>query len=131
MKLKPADTAFSKCVRLASNYTCQKCGAQHDEKSKGLHTHHLVPRNVRRTRWDKLCCVTLCFSCHRWWHDYPYESGQWTEEYLGKGGLELLREKANSFVKVPKSEEPLIAKHYRSELKRMITENDTTFESWQ
>ena len=72
----------------------------------------------------------LCMGCHRWWHENPSESGVWIRELLGKS-YDLLVEKKNQVVKVPKSEEKEIAAHYRKEFRRMVEENDTDFESWQ
>lgn len=50
--------------------------------------------------------------------------------------MEILREKKESKVKVPKSEEKEIAKHYRQELKKIEQALETEeppidFESWQ
>ncbi|CAN8141902.1 Bacteriophage Lambda NinG protein [uncultured Thiomicrorhabdus sp.] len=129
-KIKPADTWLSKCVKLAASYTCEKCGAVHDESSKGLHSHHVVPRNVRRLRWYKGNLICLCFKCHRWAHDYPYESGDWIKSNLGKGAFELLMEKRNEYVKIPKAEEKEIAKHYRQEFNLMVETGSKEFTSY-
>jgi hypothetical protein len=59
------------------------------------------------------------------------------EEKLGESALEVLREKRDSRVKVPKTEEKEIAAHYRKELKKIQslidggTEPPYDFESWQ
>ena len=126
MKIKPADSWFSKCVRHSAG-ACAKCG-----KADGqLHHHHIVPRDVRRIRWDKLNAVCLCYVCHKWIHNYPYESGPWVEKWMGKGAFELLMEKRNTYIKITKAEEKEIAKHYNDEYNRMVKENTFEFDSWQ
>ena len=129
MKLKPADTWFSKCVRKSKNWTCERCGAVHDQSSKGLHCSHIFGRRHRTIRWCKDNVQSLCASCHNWFGENPADSGKWLEETLGEGHLDILREKRDSGVKVSKLEEKDISKHYREEFKR-ITEGED-FESWQ
>ena len=132
MKLKPADTWFSKCVRHAARWTCEKCGRQYtSDKAQGLDCSHHYGRRKKSVRWAKENASALCMACHRWFHEYPAESGRWLEEYLGKGMLELLQEKSNTLVKVTKQDEREIAKHYKSEYERMVKEGTHDFESWQ
>jgi hypothetical protein len=59
----------------------------------------------------------MCYGCHQWFGGNPADSGAWLLNELGDGVLDILREKMNSRVKVPKSEEAEIAKHYREQLK--------------
>ncbi|GAM63643.1 hypothetical protein JCM19232_2623 [Vibrio ishigakensis] len=61
----------------------------------------------------------MCAYDHAWFGENPADSGRWLESFIGEGTIELLREKMRSKVKVTKAEEKEIAKHYRSELKRI------------
>ena len=117
MKTSPADQAFSKCIRAAADYKCQKCGKQYDKSSTGLHCSHNFSRRHRTIRWCKDNAMSICFSCHQWIGGEPLDSGKWIESVLGSGVVEMLREKMNSKFKISKSEEKEIAKHYREQLK--------------
>lgn len=137
VKRKPADTAFSLCVREAANWACEKCGAVHERGSMGLHCSHVFSRRHRTIRWCKENAQALCFSCHQWYGGNPVDSGKWVEEVLGGGVIAILREKRDSKVKVSKLEEKDIASHYRAEHKKLLNRraNSETgpldFESWQ
>lgn len=117
MKRSPADDAFSKCIRAATDYTCQKCGKQYDSSSTGLHCSHNFSRRHRTIRWCKENALSLCFGCHQWFGGNPADSGKWLEQFIGEGQLDILREKMNSKVKVKPAEEKEIAAHYREQLK--------------
>lgn len=137
VKRTPADDAFSKCVRAANGYRCEKCGAQHDKSSTGLHCSHIFGRRHRTIRWAKDNAQSLCARCHTWYGENPADSGKWLVEQFGEGYLQILRDKRDSGIKVPKVEEKLIARHYRQELKKIEQKRDEgetgyiDFESWQ
>ena len=130
-KRKPADTAFSLCVRHAAKWTCERCGVQHEQGSMGLHTSHIFSRRHRTIRWARDNVQALCFGCHSWYGGNPADSGKWITELKGEGFMDMLREKRDQRVKVSKQEEKDIASHYRKEYKRMVEEDDYDFESWQ
>ena len=130
IKVNPADQAFSRCVRTAAKWTCERCGSVHEEKSQGLHCSHIFSRRHRTIRWSRDNVQALCFSCHQWFGGNPADSGYWVSELLGDGHMQLLREKKDSKVKVSKLEEKEIAKHYRAELKK-LQDGAQDFESWQ
>lgn len=130
-KINPADQAFSKCVRTAAKWTCERCGSVHEPGSMGLHCSHIFSRRHRTIRWCKDNVQALCFSCHQWFGGNPADSGYWVTELLGEGHMELLREKMNSKVKVSKLEEKEIAKHYKAQLKLLESGEIEDFESWQ
>ncbi len=137
MKRKPADAAFSLCVRESQDWTCERCGTQYDEKSMGLHCSHVFSRRHRNIRFCRDNAQSLCFHCHSWYGGNPADSGRWIESELGEGAIAILREKRDSGVKVSKLEEKDIAKHYRKEYQAMKDRraNGETgvldFESWQ
>ena len=119
LKRTAADDLFSKCVRERTDYTCERCGKQYDRSSTGLHCSHNYSRRHRTIRWCKDNALALCYGCHQWYEGNPPESGRWLEQKLGSGCIEILEQKKNSRVKVPKHEEKEIAAHYRQELKRL------------
>jgi hypothetical protein len=118
-KAKPADQAFSKCVRERAGWKCEKCDKQHEENSMGLHCSHIFSRRFRTIRWAGDNAQALCYGCHSWYGGNPADSGKWIEDLLGEGHIELLREKRDSMVKVSKLEEKEIAAWYRKQLKIM------------
>lgn len=117
VKIKPADTAFSKVVREAYDYTCIRCHTKHERGSLGLHCSHIYGRASRTVRWCKDNAKALCFSCHQWFGANPADSGYWIRKLWGEDKMEILTEKLNSRIKVTKIEEKDIAKHYREQLK--------------
>lgn len=137
IKSKPADVAFSKCVREASNWVCERCGSAYEKGSQGLHCSHIYSRRHRTIRWSRDNAQALCFSCHQWFGGNPADSGLWVRELLGEGHFQLLEEKRDSKIKVSKLEEKEIAAHYRKQLKELEArrlEGETgklEFESWQ
>lgn len=141
MKLTAADIAFSQCIRAAADHTCLRCGIRKEPTnrrgSSGMDCSHVYGRRHRTVRWCKENAKCLCTACHRWWHENPADSGAWFESLVGEGFINALREKRDSMVKVPKSEEKQVAKHYRQqttiiEQKRLdgIT-GQIDFVSWQ
>ena len=112
IKITAAVKAFADCVKAAYDYTCQVCGIQ-----GRMECSHIHSRTNRTIRWDKLNALPKCFNCHKWWHAYPTESGQWFVEKYGQGVEDLLLEKKRAKYKIPKAEEKEIAKHYREQLK--------------
>ena len=127
MKISAADSHFSKAIKLRDKNTCQRCGIQKDR----MECSHVFGRRHRTIRWDTLNAKTLCHACHRWWHENPADSGRWFAERFGEWRLELLREKRDSRVKVPKTEEKDISKHYRKECKLLEQYPNHELESWQ
>ena len=137
VKTKPADQAFSKCVREASDWCCEKCGTQYEKGATGLHCSHIYSRRHRTIRWCKENAQALCFSCHQWFGGNPADSGVWIRELMGEPYIQILQEKRDSKVKVSKLEEKDIAKHYREQLKQLEERRGNgesgklDFESWQ
>ena len=126
VKVSPADTAFSLCVRTAANFTCGKCG----KTDARMECSHIYSRKYRAIRWCKENAMCKCNYCHRWWHQNPLDAAAWFVSLVGESFVDLLKEKRDSKLKVPKTEEPEIAKHYRAELKKL--ENGAAdFQSWQ
>jgi len=135
--VKPSDKTFSRVVRESNDWTCERCGSKHERGSQGMHNSHIFSRRYRTIRWSKDNTQSLCYPCHSWFGGNPADSGYWITELLGEEHMAMLREKRDSRVKVSKLEEKEIAKHYRSELKRIESLRDEgvtgviDFVSWQ
>ena len=112
IKITPADKAFSHCIHAAYDNTCVRCG-----RVGRVECSHIHSRKHRTIRWCKENGVAKCHTCHRWWHENPTEAGIWFIEMFGQGVEDILLEKKNMKLKIPKSEEKEIAKHYREQLK--------------
>ncbi len=119
IKTTPADQAFSKCVRERAGWKCQKCGAQHDESSTGLHASHHHGRGNWSIRFNPLNAEALCYGCHS--HYGGTEKRR--NEVLTKVEQDLLyelmedRDLGREYRRTKGKGD--IAKHYREEFKRM------------
>jgi 5-methylcytosine-specific restriction endonuclease McrA len=38
---------------------------------------HVISRRHLSTRWELDNALSLCYTCHAWWHSYPSLSGPW------------------------------------------------------
>jgi len=112
IKILAADKAFADCLKEAHDYTCERCG-----KQGRMETSHIYSRRHRLIRWAKDNANCLCNYCHRIWHESPVEAFKWLEGLYGERHIELLIEKRNMMIKVLKTEEKEIVKHYREQLK--------------
>jgi hypothetical protein len=79
-----ADTLYSQIIR--SQGYCEAEGYGERRCSNQLQTAHLITRGRSATRTDTRNGFCLCFSHHRWFHDYPREfshfiSGTWAADY--------------------------------------------------
>ena len=65
-----------KIVRMRDKNKCQRCLKYVDGKQ--AETSHVVPKSHGNIlRFDTQNLKVFCFSCHRWWHANPTESGDW------------------------------------------------------
>ena len=114
MKRDAADKWFSDVVRAKSAYTCENC----HQKGR-MECCHIFGRAAKSVRWSLDNAVCMCHSCHRKYTENPLEFTNWLETYLGKGHLEILREKWNVKMQTNKALRSEISKHYREEFKKM------------
>lgn len=119
IKICPADRAFSKCVREAAEWRCERCDAQHSEGSMGLHNAHFMTRGNWGTRFDPDNTAALCYGCHSFLDRNPHEKIHWFEQKLGEGLVQIVIEKAKRPAYGIKKRKAEIAKHYREELARL------------
>lgn len=119
IKRTPADAAFSLCIRERSNWRCERCGKQHDEKSQGLHCSHHHGRGNWSVRFEPMNAEALCYGCHM------LEGGTQVrlDACLDDEKQAVLMEKKNDIslgreIRRTKGKGE-IAKHYRQEYEKM------------
>jgi hypothetical protein len=66
LKRTAADAKFSRMIRERDNWTCQRCGAHHLERSQGLHAVHNFTRRTLKTRFEPTNALALCYGCHQY-----------------------------------------------------------------
>ena len=71
IKRNIADKWFSDCVRMRSNWHCERCGKDKEEKKQGLQCSHLLGRGHYGTRYDPECALALCSACHQFVTGHP------------------------------------------------------------
>lgn len=121
VKIKAADRYFSRCVRERADWRCERCGAQHQPGSQGLHCSHFHGRGKWGLRFHPDNAFSLCYGCHSYVGSHPSEHTLFVEQKIGRGRVDMLQEMANdiSLGRVAKRSEAEIRKHYRAELSRM------------
>lgn len=75
-QIEKLDTLFSKLIRIRDG-KCLRCGTIH-----GLECSHTITREDIQYRWDFMNAITLCYRCHRNWHQYQEEGKQWMQKNL-------------------------------------------------
>ena len=139
VKIRPADSAFSKCIRERAGWTCERCSTKTpDDKRMGLHCSHFHGRGKWATRFDPDNCEALCYGCHAYLGANPYKHDKRQREILGEELYQIVLERSQdtSVGRLAKKTEKDIAKHYRIELKRMEAlraageEGRIEFENW-
>jgi hypothetical protein len=118
IKVTPADAAFSKCVKIAVGYRCQRCGVIYGEGHRGLHCSHYIGRGNWSVRFEPANAWAHCYGCHSHIGSRPAEFRDWVIERIGDGRHELLIERSRdtSIGRQARKEQKDIAAHYRREL---------------
>lgn len=122
IKRTPADKAFSDCIRLAADWTCNRCGSYSpEEKRMGLHCSHYHGRGKWGTRFVVDNAEALCYGCHQYLGANPILHTEHKIEQIGQGAYDILLEKANNtnLGRLAKRETKDIAAHYRREFQRL------------
>jgi predicted restriction endonuclease len=76
------DIIWKKAVKVRDLYRCQICGVQYKEGDKGLHSHHIIPRQFENYRWDVDNGLSLCFRCHKVGKFSPHQNAIWFSQWL-------------------------------------------------
>lgn len=112
------DAKFSLLVRERDCNICIKCGKNGEEWQ--LHCSHIFSRRHVGLRWHPDNAKCLCFSCHKWWHESPVESGLWIRELFGDDFIDALEVKKNQITKYSKIVKEDIYQHLKSEYEIMM-----------
>lgn len=126
VKRTPADIAFSKCIRERAGWCCERCGAQHQTNSMGLHCSHFHGRGKWSVRHDPDNAFAHCYGCHQYLGGRPQEFADWVRHKQGDGLFEIVLERANDtkLGRLAKREAKAIAKYYRDQHRNMLTQRD-------
>jgi hypothetical protein len=118
IKRTSADAAFSNCVRERSNWTCERCGAEHPAPTTALHCSHFFGRGNWSVRHDPDNADALCHGCHRYFTANPADYFNWKVKKIGLVRLGILEEKKDNpaFAKQARREEKEMAEHYIDQL---------------
>lgn len=122
VKITPADTSFSKCVRAVVGWRCERCGSYFPEDRRmGLHCSHYHRRSQWAVRFHPLNAASICNGCHRYFGNNPSEHTAWFIRRNGEGAMELLQEAVNDIERAKAYKRTKgkgeIAKHYREQYK--------------
>ncbi len=120
IKITPADSAFSKCVRERAGWKCERCGAQHDKSSTGLHCSHHHSRGNWSIRFEPIAAEALCYGCH----SKVGGTQERREQVLTREQQDILIEKKNDLTlgRIARKTKGKgeIAKHFRDEYEKMV-----------
>lgn len=99
IRLDPIDKLFSRFIRLRAGGRCEYC-----RQVKPLQCSHYHGRRKRSTRWFEDNCSALCFSCHIYLGENPYQHTEWIKKRLGSERFELLNIRAETTCTKPDKE---------------------------
>ncbi len=99
IKIDKLDVLFSQVIRRRADGRCEYCGYR-----KRLQCSHFIGRRKRNTRYDPDNACGLCFSCHQYLDEHPYEHTEFFTQRLGSEKLEVLVRKGNMIVKIDREE---------------------------
>jgi 5-methylcytosine-specific restriction endonuclease McrA len=71
--VRQLDAAARQEVFERDHGVCVRCC----DPRKAVQWSHVIGRRHKCTRWEPDNALSLCYSCHRWWHEYPSLSGPW------------------------------------------------------
>lgn len=120
IKRTPADIAFSKCVREAAAWVCQKCKTPYPPNAKGLECAHYQTRGKWSTRFDPFNVAALCTGCHMYIDSHPHEKIAWFQSHLGEARAEAVRLQSDKPAHGLKRRVKEIAVHFRREHERLL-----------
>lgn len=125
VKRTPADSWFSKCVRIRTNWDCEYCNQNFEFEKGMLHCSHFISRSYLSTRYHPLNAFSHCHSCHdvlgggRWGGGNIAEFTEHYDEIFDSEVREVMRLLSKNQFRKHKFHLDDIAKHYRAEYKRM------------
>lgn len=97
IKRTPADSWFSKCVRIRNNWICEYCNVSYEHDRSYVHCSHYVSRSNRSTRYHPDNAFCHCVRCHeilgggRWGGGNHAEFAYHYDEVFGSEKREFIR----------------------------------------
>ncbi len=77
------DLLCGKVRKEIDDWQCQRCGKP--VTGRNAHWSHIFAKGTHiNIRWDLNNCITLCFTCHRWWHDESEGKAWFKNKYLAR-----------------------------------------------
>jgi hypothetical protein len=120
MKLDPADSAYSKYVRLSQG-KCQRCGSSvrfNDNGDPVSHQlSHFQGRRKENTRYDLENTDCLCGGCHKYFTSMPFEHVQWQIKTKGQQTVDLIILRSNQYCKKDRKMQQMIWEKAYKDLK--------------
>lgn len=101
IRISPLDKLFSQYVRLLADGKCEYCGK--NMEFNRLQASHFHGRRKRSTRWDTDNAAGLCFSCHHYLQENPYQHTEWFKKRLGTRKFDELNVRAEIIFKPDKA----------------------------
>lgn len=94
VRIDPADKLFSLWIRWRAGWKCQRCGAQFEIGSQGLHCSHFWGRARESTRFDPENAVAHCHGCHSYLTANPELHREWKLKQIGQEAYDRLMVRA-------------------------------------
>lgn len=123
VKIDKLDKLFSQYIRMRAilrDGGCEYCGKQVKNFTE-LQCSHFIGRRKRSTRYDPSNAVGVCFSCHIYLGEHPYEHTDFFRKLLGTEKLEKLVIKGNTPVKADKD---AVEAHLKELLQGFVPEGE-------
>lgn len=125
LKKTAADTWFSKCVRMRTNWVCEYCSGDFKHEKSYLHCSHFVTRGKHSVRYNPLNAFAHCQTCHaklggdRWGGGNVAEFTHHYDSIHSAADRELIRVLSSHPFPKHKHHIKQIAAHYREQYKAM------------
>lgn len=132
IKRTTADDWFSKCIRLAQDYRCERCTTQGGPTAADVQMQccHIIGRRNQATRysvWNALC---MCVNCHRETGENVRDFKVWVANKFGQGRIDRIEINARGILKPTKQNLKMISDHYRLEFHRMTKTGARDLQTW-
>lgn len=119
MKIDPADRLFSLFIRYRAKWRCERCGAQYEIGSQGLHCSHFWGRARESTRFDEENASAHCHGCHSFLTANPELHRDWKLKQLGQEAYDRLMLRADAR---QKKDRKMAKLYWRERLKQEFPE---------
>ena len=131
IKIWPADTWFSRCIRERAENTCEKCGKVYPE-GRGVECAHYQGRGAWETRFLPLNCFSLCMGCHAYLDGHKVQFEEFFIEKRGQVAYDVLVEKSHDIMlgKENRRNKAEIASYYKEVYSQMLMIRSTGVTGW-